>query len=191
MSMNNPTVNQSQFAQPFDILPNVIQTNPTINQSQFAAPFDILPNVIQTNPTIAQSQFAAPFDLPNLKPASNPTINQSQFIAPFDLVNTKVPANPTANQTSFGSATSNSPDLTVDQRKQILAAQLNTNVTPNSVNASLLGRAGNVVGTTLGIPQIAQASQQLISQFANSTLSGTYTTLPFSRLSTNWVPGVK
>ena len=189
--MNNPTVNQSQFVAPFDILPNVIQTNPTVNQSQFAAPFDILPNVIQTNPTIAQSQFVAPFDLPNLKPASNPTIAQSQFAAPFDLPNSKVPSNPTANQSSFKSATANSPDLTVDQRKQLNDAQPNTNVTPNAINSSLLGRAGNVIGATLGIPQLSQASQQLVGQYANSTLSGTFTTLPFSRLSTKWIPGIK
>jgi len=164
--------------------------NPTVNQSQFIAPFDILPNVIQTNPTANQSQFIAPFDLPNIKPFTNPTLTQSQFDAPFDLLN-GIFKNPTANQSSLGVSTSNPPDLTVDQRKQLNDAQLNTNVTPNAINASLLGRAGNVIGSTLGIPQLSQASQQLVSQFANSTLSGTYTTLPFSRLSTKWVPGIK
>lgn len=68
-------------------------------------------------------------------------------------------------------------------------SNLNTNISPSSATARLAGGAANIVGSQLGIPQVAQISQTLIGQFANDSLSGTYVTLPLQRLQS--FPAVK
>jgi hypothetical protein len=165
--MANPTFNQSQFQQPFNILPDVVYTNPTATPTtQFQTPY-IAKNPIFSNPTATlTTQFQTPYI------AKNPI-----------FPNPSTPLNLTV--------TSNPRDLSAEERKINKNSESNTNVTPKTFNDNLIARTGNIVASTLGINQFSQASQQLVSQYLNSTLSGTYTTLPLSRLSTKWIPGVK
>ena len=114
--MSNPTIgNESQFNNPFNILPDNIYTNPTLGLSQFTNPYDILPNIslTQKNPTFTRlgTQFTDPFDIlpnPSLITKNPTTGNDSQFTTPlqqgnyntFDILPNPslITKNPTYNQ---------------------------------------------------------------------------------------------
>jgi hypothetical protein len=177
--------------------------NPTNASSQFNGPFDIQTTTVYTNPTNASSQqFNGPFDLQTTQESLivsnrlNPTFQAGprDFNGAFDLqtdqetliaggtLNLSIPANvPIYDEFprvygSYDIIRSNS--------------NLNTNVSLASLSAKLLGQAANVVGSQMGIPQVAQIGQSLIGQFVNNQLSSTYVTLPMQRLLKPF-PGVK
>jgi hypothetical protein len=148
-------------------------TNPTNGSSQFTAPYDIVPNTIYTNPTnAASSQFNGPFNLQTTQ----------EILIAGGTLNLSIPANVPIYE--------NVPRVYGSYNIIRSDSNLNTNVSLASVSAKLLGQAANVVGSQMGIPQIAQIGQSFIGQFANNSLSSTYVTLPMERL-LKPIPGVK
>ena len=213
----NPTVVASeQFNGPYDIQTTQENRiaggtfNPTnAVPSQFNGRFDLQTtqeNIIavgRINPTIAAGlQFNGPYDLQTTQESLivsnrlNPTYQAGprDFNGRFDLqtdqetliaggtLNLSIPANvPIYDE--FPRVYGSYDIIRSD-------SNLNTNVSLASVSAKLLGAAANVVGSQMGIPQVAQIAQSLIGQFANNSLSSTYVTLPMQRLLKPF-PGVK
>ena len=215
--ISNPTnTSPGQFNGPYNIqttqedkIATGIISNPTNASSQFNDPFDL--QTIQEariakgrlNPTFqtAPGAFNRPFDLQTTQEniiaigTSNPTnASLQQFVAPFNIqttqeakiakgtLNLSIPANvlmPDEFTRVYGSYDIIRSD-----------SNLNTNVSLSNVASKLLGAAANVVGSQMGIPQIAQIGQSFIGQFANNQLSSTYVTLPMQRL-LKPLPGVK
>jgi hypothetical protein len=188
-----------------------IGLNPTnAVPSQFNGPYNIQTtqeNIISTgtsNPTnAATSQFNDLYDLQTTQEnlisdgtLPNPTnASSQQFVAPFNIqtiqedkiatgtLNLSIPANvlmPAEKTRVYGSYEIIRSDY-----------NLNTNVSLSSVTAKLIGAAGNVVGSQMGIPQVAQIGQSFIGRFANNQLSSTYVTLPLQRLNSKFNAGVK
>ena len=188
-----------------------IGLNPTnAVPSQFNGPYNIQTtqeNIISTgtsNPTnAATSQFNDLYDLQTTQEnlisdgtLPNPTnAATSQFTAPYDIqtiqedkiatgtLNLSIPANvlmPAEKTRVYGSYDIIRSD-----------SNLNTNVSLSSVASKLLGAAANVVGSQMGIPQVAQIAQSFIGRFANNQLSSTYVTLPIQRLNAKVAAGVK
>jgi hypothetical protein len=95
--MNNPTLGNSQFTSPFNILPDVKLPNPTRPETaQFKSPYDILPNIKYSSPLIdgvRGNQFNPQMQMGNqvtfnLLPDPklfNPTAFQTQFNKPQTL----------------------------------------------------------------------------------------------------------
>jgi hypothetical protein len=180
MSLNPTIGHESQFTAPFDILPNVIYTNPTsLAGSQFVAPFDILPNpsLVAFNPTTGNvaSQFTAPFDiLPNedLKP-KNPTykkpviVNNETEWKPFLTTDTD-----SAKQSSIWKSV----------LEQSNGVGINTNQQLNNVKSAVNGLGSNAIGSIVGIPQVSQILNSVLTTNANDKISSTYSTLPLSKL---------
>ena len=112
--MSNPTLGNSQFRAPFNILPDVKLPNPTRPASgQFKSPYDILPNIKYSSPLIdgvRRNQFNPQLQMGNqvtfnLLPDPklfNPTTFQTQFNKPqtlgsfqtFDIADVPDPAIP-------------------------------------------------------------------------------------------------
>lgn len=212
----NPTVVASeQFNGPYDIQTTqenriaIGRLNPTFQAGprDFNGAFDLgttQENLIAggtLNPTNASSQqFTAPFDLQTDQEffvagvTLNPTFaNSRQFNGAFDLqtdqetliaggtLNLSIPTNvimPDEFPRVYGSYDIIKSDF-----------NLNTNISLASVASKLIGAAGNVVGSQMGIPQVAQIGQSVVGRFANNSLSSTYFTLPISNL--KLIPGVK
>ena len=215
--ISNPTNASSQFNGPYNIqttqedkIATGIISNPTnTSPGQFNGPFDLQTiqenriTVGRLNPTFqtGPGAFNRPFDLQTTQEniistgTSNPTnASSQQFVAPYNIqtiqedkiatgtLNLSIPANvPIYDNVArvYGSYNIIRSD-----------SNLNTNVSLASVSAKLLGAAANVVGSQMGIPQIAQIGQSFIGQFANNSLSSTYVTLPMQRL-LKPLPGVK
>jgi len=165
--------------------------NPTnASSQQFTEPFDLQTdqeNLIAggtLNPTIAvPSQFNGAFDIQT---------NQENLIAGGTL-NLSIPANVPIYENATRVFSNNStPTLNYQSIGEIIRSDsnLNTNISLASVSAKLLGAAANVVGSQMGIPQIAQIGQSFIGRFANNSLSSTYLTLPIQQLLTP-LTGVK
>lgn len=151
-----------------------ILANPTLsNPSQFAAPFNILPDVIYTNPTKGR-------------------INSFQF-KPQSITYTTYTGNPT----QIGAYADNF--TTVTAPKQLVPPsefQVNsqdrinwiaepapaTNISLESIGASLLGGSIGIASGLFGVPQLAQSGQQIASLANNSTLTGQYATLELQQL---------
>lgn len=175
--MSNPTISAgSQFTSQFDILANVVYTNPTNNTMQFTAPFNILPDPTFKNETAAANakrQFHRPF-----KPtaASNPVgVSPVDNPKPFLF-------NPSLERSDL-----------LDANPATFSARNWTPGTAPYTNVSLKTTANNVFGfasiagaSILGIPQIGQVGEALLD---DKSLSGTYTTLPFDKLTTKLFPG--
>jgi hypothetical protein len=196
-------------------------SNPTNASSQFNGPFDLqtiqedriargrLNPTFQTGP----GAFNRPFDLQTTQEniistgTSNPTNTvPSQFVAPFNIqteqedkiatgtLNLSIPANVPIYEIKTRVFSNNStPTLNYQSTGEIIRSDfnLNTNVSLASATAKLLGAAANVVGSQMGIPQIAQIGQSFIGRFANNSLSSTYVTLPIQRLNAKVAAGVK
>ena len=213
----NPTVVASeQFNGPYDIQTTqenriaIGRLNPTFQAGprDFNGAFDLgttQENLIAggtLNPTNASSQqFTAPFDLQTDQEffvagvTLNPTFaNSRQFNGAFDLGTTQenLIAGGTLNLSNPANVPIYENAARVYGSYDIIKSDsnLNTNVSLASVSAKLLGQAANVVGSQMGIPQVAQIGQSFIGQFANNQLSSTYVTLPMERL-LKPIPGVK
>ena len=217
---SNPTnAATSQFNDLYDlqtIQENLISDgtlpNPTnAATSQFTVPYDL--QTIQEdriskgrlNPTFQTrpGAFNRPFDLQTTQEnlisdgtIPNPTIASSQqFVAPFNIQTTQ--EDKIATGTLNLSIPANVPIY--DEFPRVYGsyeiirsdANLNTNVSLASVTAKLIGAAANVVGSQMGIPQVAQIGQSFIGRFANNSLSSTYVTLPLQRLNSKLNAGVK
>jgi len=192
-----------------------------IDPSQFVGPYNIQTNqenIISTgtsNPTNAAiSQFTGPYDIQTEQEALiassrlNPTFQAGprDFNGAFDLgtdqenliaggtLNLSIPANVPIYEIKTRVFSNNStPTLNYQSTGEIIRSDfnLNTNVSLASATAKLLGAAANVVGSQMGIPQIAQIGQSFIGRFANNSLSSTYVTLPIQRLNAKVAAGVK
>lgn len=80
--MSNPTISTpSQFTQPFNILPDIIYTkyNPTINNTQFNNNFDLPDLEQQTNPTANISTQFSSQNIASAGYSGNPTTQTIQF----------------------------------------------------------------------------------------------------------------
>ncbi len=171
--MPNPTLsNPSQFNKPFNILPDIIYTNPTaIAKKQFNKPFNILPDLAYTNPTAVGPQFAA---LPGL--------GGLYYRLPSDSFGTSY---------SYDSSLENSEKIDEVGDARVInwrpSSYISTNISVKTSTFNLLGLASSVVGSVIGIPQIGQVGQSLV-QGLDDSLSGTYSTLPLSKLKS--IPGV-
>ena len=171
--MPNPTLsNPSQFNKPFNILPDIIYTNPTvIAKKQFNKPFNILPDIAYTNPTAVGPQFAA---LPGL--------GGLYYRLPSDSFGTSY---------SYDSSLENSEKIDEAGDARVInwrpSSYISTNISVKTSTFNLLGLASSVAGSVIGIPQIGQVGQSLV-QGLDDSLSGTYSTLPLSKLKS--IPGV-
>jgi hypothetical protein len=172
-NMPNPTLsNPSQFNKPFNILPDIIYTNPTvIAKKQFNKPFNILPDLAYTNPTAPGPQFAA---LPGL--------GGLYYRLPSDSFGTSY---------SYDSSLENSEKIDEAGDARVInwrpSSYISTNISVKTSTFNLLGLASSVAGSVIGIPQIGQVGQSLV-QGLDDSLSGTYSTLPLSKLKS--IPGV-
>lgn len=185
--------------------------NPTVVASeQFNGPYDIQTTqenriaIGRLNPTFQTrpGAFNRPFDLQTTQEnlisdgtLPNPTnASSQQFVAPFNIQTTQEDKIDTG--TLNLSIPANVPIY--DEFPRVYGSydiirsdsNLNTNVSLSSVASKLLGAAANVVGSQMGIPQVAQIAQSFIGRFANNSLSSTYVTLPMQRL-LKPLPGVK
>ena len=161
-------------------LPINFISNPTFQApSQFVAPFNILPEVIYTNPTagrINSFQFKPQtFTQPTY--TGNPTYTSNNFT-------TSLPPKPNTN------AKSSEFQVNVNDRVNWSAeAAEATNITLGTILTNAIGTGVNVVSGVVGIPQVAQSGQQLLSLANNSTLSNRYATLELQQLKP--LPGIK
>lgn len=209
-----------QTTQEDKIITGII-SNPTNASSQFNGRFDLQTtqeNIIavgRINPTIAAGlQFNGAFDLQttqeNLIASNrlNPTFQAGprDFNGAFNLgttqenliaggtLNLSNPANVPIYENAARVFSNNStPTLNYQSTGEIIRSDsnLNTNVSLASVKEKLLGQAANIVGSQMGIPQIAQIGQSFIGRFANNQLSSTYVTLPIQQLNSKFNAGVK
>jgi hypothetical protein len=99
---------------------------------------------------------------------SNPTLNSSQFNAPFNILPDVIYTNPTAGNITR-----------VVSTWTPLPAQ-NTNITTKSTTKQLLGFSALAASSFVGIPQVSQIANSIISN--NDTLSPSYSTLPLNKL---------
>ena len=196
--MSNPTIgNESQFNNPFNILPDNIYTNPTLGLSQFTNPYDILPNIslTQNNPTFTRlgTQFTDPFDIlpnPSLITKNPTTGNDSQFTTPlqqgnyntFDILPNPslITKNPTAN-------------ITTDQFSRQNTEQniAYSNWSPQSaINANLSSDAlSTLAGATIAGRSGLPFASQIVGTLPDNSMSTPYVTLPMDKL--NNIPGIK
>lgn len=176
-------------------------SNPTITvPSQFTQPFNILPDLVYTNPTINNTQFNDNFDLPGPGQQSNPTsITPTQFSSQ-NIGGGGYLGNPTAETIILPNIAANAvvttaiPQFRPQNIQQASWAAptefIHTNVSLKSTANNIFGFASLAAGSLIGIPQIGQVGQSLTEGFEN-TLSGTYTTLPLSKLTNRLFPGAQ
>ena len=196
----NPTgINSSQFTAPFTsyLLGGFAGpiSNPTFTDtSQFSAPFVGGRPLQFQNPTQNNSQFTTPFNiLPDIvfPGLANPTQNNSQFTAPFNILPDSVFTSPYDKKPLQDTGLENADKL--DTIPENFAARNWTAGTAPYTNISLQTTLNNVFGfasmagaSFLGFPQIGQVGEALLD---DKSLSGTYTTLPFDKLTTKLFPG--
>ena len=196
--MSNPTIgNESQFNNPFNILPDNIYTNPTLGLSQFTNPYDILPNIslTQKNPTFTRlgTQFTDPFDIlpnPSLITKNPTTGNDSQFTTPlqqgnyntFDILPNPslITKNPTANITTDQFSRQNT-EQNIAYSNWSPQSAANSNISSDA----LASFAASTISGRSGIP----FASQIISTIGANSMSTPYKTLPFDKL--NLLPGIK
>lgn len=99
---------------------------------------------------------------------SNPTLNSSQFNAPFNILPDVIYTNPTTGKIK-PVVTSWTP----------LPAQ-NTNITIKNTTKQLLGFGALAASSFVGIPQVSQIANSILS--TGDTLSPSYSTLPLNKL---------
>ncbi len=210
--MSNPTLQAGlQFTQPFDILPNVVYTNPTTPSSpQFNNNFD-LPGpsqqfFIDRNPTTNQSQFFDRQQQPAVGYYGNPTtipqISTTQLtglpnVIGASTIGVSVQPQAPGAVSLFGLTVTNQTPTQFQKHPEIADRQtppgfIHTNVNLKSTVANVYGFASLAAGSLVGIPQIGQIGASIVNGVDNS-LSGTYTTLPFDKLTNNIsnIKGVK
>jgi hypothetical protein len=160
----------AQFTAPFNLLPDPTFANPTQNNTQFTEPFNILPDIILPNPTLLakKEQFSQEYN----------TLSDIKFPSPLlvkpledaSLENAdKLDANP----------------LTFSARNWTAGTAPYTNVSLKTTANNIFGFASLAGASYLGIPQIGQVGEALLD---DKSLSGTYTTLPFDKLTTKLFP---
>jgi hypothetical protein len=142
--------------------------NPTFRvPDQFRAPFNILPDVIYTNPTEngIYNQYRNLVLYPNpttIKPLPDPGLINAEAL--------------------------NSNQETAPYRNWTAGEWVHTNVNLKTTAANVFGFASLAAGSLFGIPQIGQVGESIIGN-VDSSLSGTYNSLPFDKLKPT--PGVK
>jgi len=175
--------------------------NPTTgNESQFSQPFNILPDVIYTNPTAQSLQFQTNFSFLLSKPPLNlnPTYVSNgayvgQFETPFSPgVISRIPTNPISNINLLQNTDttqwnqSSQIDQTPEQNKKYANwtpnAPSNTNATISQGLIRLQALGAGVVSSITGIPILTQIASAVAAN-TDGTLSATYKTLPFNGLS--------
>lgn len=166
--LSNPTVQaSSQFIAPFNILPNVIYTNPTaVNSLQFK-PSSTVYTTYQGNPTLSSNNFAtvSPFTYTFNVPFTSETVT----IRPTDSYKFTVNDN---NGAMWKSRPAEA-----------------TNITLSTIIANTANIGVGIAAGAVGIPQVAQSGQQLLSLSNASSLSNRYATLELQQLKP--LPGVK
>jgi hypothetical protein len=168
--ISNPTFQApSQFVAPFNILPDVIYTNPTagrLNSLQFRPSSTAYPTY-QGNPTLSSTNFAtvSPFTYTVNVPFTSETVT----IRPTDAYKFTVNDN-------NGAMWKTSPAPA-------------TNISLSTIIANVANTGVGVVSGLVGIPQVAQSGQQLLSLSNASSLSNRYATLELQQLKP--LPGVK
>ena len=196
--MSNPTIgNESQFNNPFNILPDLIKpgTNPTTGATQFTNPYDILPNpsLLKANPTIGNNtQFFKPFNiLPDRiyrSPLSN-GIASGQFTTPlqfggqyntFDILPNVSYINPTRNVTTDQFSRRNT-EQNIAASNFAPQSAVNTNLSSENVGTVALG----TLSGRLGVP----FASQVVSTIGAGSMSTPYATLPLDKLKR--IPGIK
>ena len=195
--MSNPTLNNTQFTAPFNILPDIVYTNPTNKySSQFATQLDVVRNPLSNPTTVNATQFVAPYDiLPNTTMPSPATagVLSGQF-------STNINSGPTFTNPTLGSFQFNNEFSTTDQsdpknklnkfrdgpitKGEVFNNYTNIIPTFGSALRTGLGFAANAGVALTGLPQIGQAANQLIEPIGNPGESR-YSTLPLQHLTTN------
>jgi hypothetical protein len=168
--LSNPTLlTPTQFVAPFNILPDVIYTNPTagrLNSLQFRPSSTAYPTY-QGNPTLSSTNFAtvSPFTYTVNIPFTSETVT----IRPTDAYKFTVNDN-------NGAMWKTSPAPA-------------TNISLSTIIANVANTGVGVASGIVGIPQVAQSGQQLLSLSNTSAISNRYATLELQQLKP--LPGVK
>ena len=168
--LSNPTLlTPTQFVAPFNILPDVIYTNPTagrLNSLQFRPSSTAYPTY-QGNPTLSSTNFAtvSPFTYTVNVPFTSETVT----IRPTDAYKFTVNDN-------NGAMWKTSPAPA-------------TNISLSTIIANVANTGVGVASGIVGIPQVAQSGQQLLSLSNTSAISNRYATLELQQLKP--LPGVK
>ena len=168
--LSNPTLlTPTQFVAPFNILPDVIYTNPTagrLNSLQFRPSSTAYPTY-QGNPTLSSTNFAtvSPFTYTVNVPFTSETVT----IRPTDAYKFIVNDN-------NGALWKTSPAPA-------------TNISLSTIIANVANTGVGVASGIVGIPQVAQSGQQLLSLSNTSAISNRYATLELQQLKP--LPGVK
>jgi hypothetical protein len=184
--MSNPTIgNESQFTNPYNILPDVLYTNPTTaNNGQFTNPFTDqkgVPgtvSVINTNPTLNQTlQFSNPYvtkpSLTSIVNLVNPTEGSNKFIkVPITDSNSGFYKNQFEKNQKLGSIWTPLPTEA-------------SNISLASIGRKAAGIAASSVSSLVGIPQVSQVANSLLG---GTSLTSTYATLTANQ--TKPIPGV-
>ncbi len=166
----NPTLsNPSQFVAPFNILPDVIYTNPTagrLTSLQFKPQSTAYPTY-QGNPTLSSTNFAtvSPFTYTFNVPFTSETVTYRPTDAYKFIVND-----------NNGSMWKSLPTEA-------------TNITLSTIVANAANFGVGIAAGIVGIPQVAQSGQQLLSLSNVSSISNRYATLELQQLKP--LPGVK
>jgi len=195
--MSNPTTgNESQFTNPFNILPDLKPgTNPTIGATQFTNPYDILPNpsLLKANPTIGNNaQFSKPFNILPDRVYRSPLsdgIASGQFTTPlqyggqyntFDILPNVSYINPTRNVTTDQFSRRNT-EQNIAASNFAPQSAVNTNLSSENVGTVALG----TLAGRLGVP----FASQVVSTIGAGSMSTPYATLPLDKL--KLIPGIK
>ena len=159
-------------------LPINFLSNPTVQaSSQFVAPFNILPDVIYTNPTAVNSLQFKPSSAVYTTYQGNPTLSSNNFatVSPFTYT-FNVPF--TSETVTF--RPTDSYKFTVNDNNGAMwksrPAEA-TNITLSTIIANTANIGVGIAAGAVGIPQVAQSGQQLLSLSNESSLSNRYATL--------------